>query len=130
MRYGIDTRTERQNRLGSFVRKDYRSDENDIVGQDAQGNATGETITDFVGFSLTGYFLETKYLPDYQDENTKNWWNVWNNTQAAIFGKYMEGQLKDATYVEDDFHYVGNLNDGVSLIEYPEVDDYYVIWNN
>jgi hypothetical protein len=102
----------------------------DTAVKDAQGNATGETITDFVGFSLTGYFLETKYLPDYQDENTKSWWNVWNNTQAAIFGNYMEGQLEDATYVEDDFHYVGNLNDGVSLIEYPEVDDYYVIWEN
>ncbi|MBE6814591.1 MAG: hypothetical protein E7522_03975 [Ruminococcaceae bacterium] len=99
-------------------------------GVDSDGDGVTDTITDFVGFSLTGYILETKYLPNYQDENSKKWWNVWNNTQAAIFGAYMEGQLKDSTYVEDDFHYIGNLNDGVSLIEYPEVDDYYVIWEN
>ena len=104
------------------------SDEYEKVDSDNDG--VTDTVTDFVGFSLTGYILETKYLPTYQDENTKKWWNVWNNTQAAIFGAYMEGQLNDATYVEDDFHYIGNLNDGVSLIEYPEVDDYYVIWEN
>lgn len=97
---------------------------------DNDGDGVTDTVTDLVGFSLTGYILETKYLPNYQDENSKNWWNVWNNTQAAIFGAYMEGQLDEATYVEDDFHYVGNLNDGISLIEYPEVDDYYVVWEN
>ncbi len=110
--------------------KDGKITSDEYVEVDADSDGVTDTVTDFVGFSLTGYFLETKYLPDYQDENTKNWWNVWNNAQAAIFGNYMEGQLKDATYVEDDFHYIGNLNDGVSLIEYPEVDDYYVVWNN
>lgn len=97
---------------------------------DKDGVPGTDTVTDFVGFSLTGYFLETKYLPAYTEENTKSWWNVWNNAQAAIFGSYMEGQLEGATYMPDDFHYIGNINDGVSIIEYPEVDDYYVVWNN
>lgn len=107
----------------------------DVVDEDGNpvdndGVEGTDTVTDLVGFSLTGYFLETQYLPNYQESNTGSGWQVWKNTQAAIFGAYMEGQLNSATYVADDFHYVGNVNDGVSLIEYPEVDDYYVIWNN
>ena len=97
---------------------------------DKDGVPGTDTVTDFVGFSLTGYFLETKYLPNYEANNQGSRWNLWNNTQAAIFGSYMKGQLSEATYVEDDFHYIGNVNDGVSIIEYPEVDDYYVIWEN
>ncbi len=97
---------------------------------DSDGNGVTDTVTDFVGFSLAGYALETKYLKDYNDINKKDWWNVWDNTQTAIFGKYMEGKLKDATYKPDDFHYIGNINDGTSLIEYPETEDYYVVWNN
>ena len=108
--------------------KDVTDGEGNGVDNDGDGNT--DTVTDFVGFSLTGYFLETQYLPNYSDTNSGDWWQVWNNTQAAIFGAYMEGQLNSATYVADDFHYVGNVNDGVSLIEYPEVDDYYVIWEN
>ena len=37
---------------------------------------------------------------------------------------------EDTTYHKDDFRYVGNMKDGYSLIEYPAVDDYYVIWNS
>jgi len=108
--------------------KDVTDGEGNGVDNDGDGNT--DTVTDFVGFSLTGYFLETQYLPNYSDTNSGDWWQVWNNTQAAIFGAYMKGQLNDKTYVPDDFHYIGNVNDGVSLIEYPEVDDYYVIWEN
>lgn len=101
------------------------------VEVDADKDGKTDTITDFVGFSLTGYILETDYLLKYSEYNDDNdWWQVWNNTQTAIFGKYMEGQLANATYKPDDFHYIGNVNDGISLISYPEADDYYVIWKN
>lgn len=102
----------------------------DIV--DAAGEPTGDTVTNLVGFSLTGYYLETEYFENYADENKDEWWKVWNNTQAAIFGSYVKTNFtgQNATYKKDDFHYIGNIKDGISLIEYPEPEDYYVIWEN
>lgn len=101
------------------------------VKVDNDNDGVNDTVTELVGFSLTAYALETDYLPNYQNNNKGKWWQVWQNTQSAIFGAYMGNQLDDEPlYHKDDFHYIGNMNDGVSLIEYPAVDDYYVIWNS
>ncbi len=101
------------------------------VKVDNDNDGVNDTVTELIGFSLTGYALETIYLPEYQKNNKGEWWQVWQNAQADIFGAYMGSKLdEDTTYHKDDFHYIGNMNDGVSLIEYPAVDDYYVIWNS
>ena len=101
------------------------------VKVDNDNDGVNDTVTELIGFSLTGYALETIYLPEYQKNNKGEWWQVWQNAQADIFGAYMGNKLdEDTTYHKDDFHYIGNMNDGYSLIEYPAVDDYYVIWNS
>lgn len=101
----------------------------EVVVKDENNNEV--KVEDLIGFSLTGYALETIYLPEYQNLNKGKWWEIWQNAQADIFGAYMGSKLdKDTTYHKDDFHYIGNMNDGYSLIEYPAVDDYYVIWNS
>ena len=101
------------------------------VKVDNDNDGVNDTVTELVGFSLTGYALEEIYLPNYQQNNKGKWWQIWQNAQADIFGSYMGSQMDtNNTYEKDDFHYIGNMNDGYSLIEYPAVDDYYVIWNS
>jgi hypothetical protein len=102
----------------------------EVVVKDEDNNEV--KVEDLIGFSLTGYAIEEIYLPNYQNnKKTGKWWQVWQNAQADIFGSYMGSQMDtNNTYEKDDFHYIGNMNDGYSLIEYPAVDDYYVIWNS
>ena len=94
------------------------------------GAQTEEEKKEKVGLSLTGYYLETEYIPKYDKYNQGEWWQLWNNTKAAIFGKYMQNEFsQNTTYVADDFKYIGNINEG-DVIEIPEIDDYYTIWKN
>lgn len=94
-------------------------------------NSEVEVDGEKVGLSLTGYFLETVYIPNMEAiENSGKWWDVWDNTRNAIFANYMQGEFNEnPTYYEDDFKFIGNINDG-DYIDYPEIDDYYTIWTN
>ncbi len=84
-----------------------------------------------VGLSLTGYFLETEYIPNMESYEEGEWWQIWSNTKTAIFANYMQGAFgeQERTYVEDDFKFIGNINEGDN-IPYPEVDDYYTVWKD
>lgn len=83
-----------------------------------------------VGLSLTGYYLETEYIPNMEKLESGSWWQIWSNTKTAIFANYMNGAFgeRETTYVKDDFKYVGNMKS--DPIEAPEVDDYYTIWTD
>ncbi|MBE6752248.1 MAG: hypothetical protein E7556_06950 [Ruminococcaceae bacterium] len=84
-----------------------------------------------VGVSLTGYYLETEYIPKMEEYEDGNWWQIWSNTKTAIFANYMQGAFggrEDPTYVPDDFQYYGNMK--ADPIEVPEVDDYFTIWTD
>jgi ketosteroid isomerase-like protein len=84
-----------------------------------------------VGVSLTGWALETNYIPNMESYESGEWWQIWSNTKTAIFANYMQGEFgeRDETYRKEDLKFIGNINDG-DLIEYPEIDDYYTIWTN
>ena len=83
-----------------------------------------------VGLSLTGYYLETEYIPKMESYETGEWWQIWSNTKTAIFAKYMQGAFgeREKTYVKEDFKKIGNMNE--DTIEYPEVEDYVTIWTS
>lgn len=83
-----------------------------------------------VGLSLTGYVLETEYIPRMEAYETGKWWQIWSNTKTAIFAKYMQGAFgeREQTYVKEDFKKIGNMNE--DTIEYPEVEDYVTIWTS
>lgn len=83
-----------------------------------------------VGLSLTGYYLETVYIPQMEEIESGNWWQIWSNAKTAIFASYMNGAFgeRETTYVKDDFKYFGNMK--TDPIEVPEVDDYYTIWTD
>lgn len=82
------------------------------------------------GLSLTGYFLETEYIPKMEEYEEGEWWQIWSNTKTAIFANYMQGAFgeRETTYVKDDFKKIGNMNE--DTIEYPEVEDYVTIWTS
>ncbi|MBE6748805.1 MAG: hypothetical protein E7557_06200 [Ruminococcaceae bacterium] len=92
--------------------------------------ANGQSKEERVGFSLTGYFLETEYIPNMEAYESGSWWQIWSNTKTAIFANYMQGAFgeREKTYVKGDWEYIGNINE--DPIEYPEVDDYFTIWTN
>ena len=83
-----------------------------------------------VGLSLTGYYLETDYIPNMEKIETGDWWKIWSNTKTAIFANYMNGAFgeRETTYVKDDFHFFGNMK--TDPIPVPEVDDYFTIWTD
>ncbi len=83
-----------------------------------------------VGFSLTGYFLETEYIPNMESYEEGAWWQIWSNTKNAFFQNEMQDRFdENPTYVKDDFKYVGNMEAGDSVSP-PPVDDYYTIWTS
>lgn len=93
-------------------------------------NSDVEVDGERVGLSLTGYFLETVYIPQMEELETGEWWQIWSNAKTAIFSSYMNGAFgeREKTYEVDDFKYFGNMK--ANAIEPPEVDDYYVIWSD
>ena len=90
------------------------------------------SASSWAGFlsELTGYYLETEYIPNMEQIETGDWWQIWSNTKTAIFANYMNGAFgeRETTYVKDDFKYFGNMK--TDPIEVPEVDDYYTIWTD
>lgn len=91
--------------------------------------ADGKEITESVsaGFSLTGYFLDTRYNDGAKVDNN-NWYNVWSNIQQFIFNE-ASNAFRERTYVKDDFRWVGNVyaNTGEPV---PSADDVYVVWDS
>ncbi len=82
------------------------------------------------GFSLTGYFLETEYIPKMEqyENGDKKWWNLWTNTKWSLASSSaQEAAAEKPTYVKDDFMFVGNIENGDNIIA-PEIDDYYTVW--
>ncbi len=103
----------------------------DVYQFNADVTVKGENGKDErVGLSLTGYYLETEYIPNMEKLESGSWWQIWSNTKTAIFANYMNGAFgeRETTYVKDDFKYFGNMK--TDPIEVPEVDDYYTIWTD
>ncbi len=101
-------------------------------------NAEVEKDGEPVGFSLAGYAIETDYLPNYQKHtvNATPWWQVWTKTQQALFGAYiknMTDNVKNPTYVKEDFHKIGNIYAGTGNpddLVVPDSDGLYTIWSS
>ena len=101
------------------------------AGDVYQFNADVMVNNERVGVSLTGYCLETEYIPNMEKYEDGEWWQIWSNTKTAIFANYMQGSFggrDNPTYVKDDFKYFGNMKQ--DPIEVPEVDDYFTIWTD
>ncbi len=85
------------------------------------------------GFNIVNWFLETKYLKINEYEGS-GWWNHFINLREVLYKNYMlekiQGQDENVSYYEDDFHYIGNMNDQHTLICPNVTDDDYVIWSN
>lgn len=72
-----------------------------------------------VGFSLTAYIIETKYL--VEKANARSIWDKIAG-MAITSGNYEE------TYDINDWQFVGNTNDESLAVEPPKVDGYYTYW--
>jgi hypothetical protein len=84
-----------------------------------------------VGLSLTGYYLETEYIPNLKSYERGDWWQVWNNTKLAFFQEEMNKHFaENSVYVKEDFKYYGNIFDRNTSIEPPALDEYYSYWVN
>lgn len=85
------------------------------------------------GFNLVNWFLETKYLKINEYEG-QGWWQHFIHLREVLYKDYMlhqvQGKTTGVSYYEDDFHYIGNMNEQHTLISPNVVDDDYVIWSN
>lgn len=101
------------------------------AGDVYQFNSEIEVNGERVGLSLTGYYLETEYIPKLKDYEQGDWWQVWNNTKQSFFQASMNQYFaNNPVYVKDDFKYYGNIFDQSTKIEPPELDEYYSYWVN
>ena len=79
-----------------------------------------------VGFSLTAYFIETQYLKDLSSNDK----GFWQRMKDSFFEGQITGGDYTPTYKEDDWVYLGNLNDKTFNAEPPATDGYYTYWVN
>lgn len=79
-----------------------------------------------VGFSLTAYFIETQYLKELSSGDK----GFWQRMKDSFFEDQITGGGYTPTYKEDDWVYLGNLNDKTFNVEPPETDGYYTYWVN
>lgn len=79
-----------------------------------------------VGFSLTAYFIETRYLKDLSSKDK----GFWQRMKDSFFAGQITGGGYTPTYKEDDWVYLGNLNDKTFNAEPPATDGYYTYWVN
>lgn len=102
-------------------------DEGDVYyfNSEIMGEVDGEKQN--IGVNIANWFLETKYLPAREkEENTI--WDYFFDFRETLYIDYIVNNQK--TYVEDDMHYIGNMNDDPTLMA-PEIEDeLYVIWDN
>ena len=85
-----------------------------------------------VGFSLAGWAIETIYYPNISNLG-KNapWWDVWEQSQQALFGYYVDKvATEDRTYEPDDFHKIGNIYENASEegVALPDTESFYAVW--
>lgn len=83
------------------------------------------------GFSMTAWFMDVKY--DAMVDDTDYGWKLWSAMKDKSYG-FTQDILKKYNfipqdYVEDDFHYVGNIYDGTGG-RLPVIDDFYVVWDS
>lgn len=98
---------------------------NSEVKTDSNGDGKLDNKDKDVGFSLTAYFIETKYLPELTSSDQ----TFWNEMMGRLYSSLITADYTP-TYVEDDWYYIGNLNDGSLNMEPPETDGYYTYWVN
>jgi hypothetical protein len=102
----------------------------EIMGKmtETQNGKTVETEVN-MGVNLVNWFLETKYIKAVDNEN--NFWDYITDFKQTLYYNYLTNTLgNNRTYVLDDMHYIGNLNDD-PLLDAPEVEDeLYVVWDN
>lgn len=79
-----------------------------------------------VGFSLTAYFIETQYLKELSSDDK----GFWQRMKDSFFEGQITGGDYTPTYKEDDWVYLGNLNDKTFNVEPPATDGYYTYWVN
>lgn len=84
-----------------------------------------------MGVNIANWFLETKYIKAVEAENRNNFWSYVTDLKKTLYYNYLSDSLEnDGTYVLDDMHYIGNLNDD-PLVTVPEVEDeLHVVWDN
>lgn len=82
-----------------------------------------------LGVNLVNWYLETKYINAKEDSQT--FWSYIFNFKQSLYYNYLENTLaNNRTYVLDDMHYIGNMNENQTLTP-PEVEDeLYVVWDN
>lgn len=78
------------------------------------------------GFSMTAYFMDVLYNDMVDD--TDYGWRLWSKLKDNAFG-FAQSTFMPQDYVEDDFHYVGNIYEGTGG-RLPVIDDFYVVWDS
>ena len=75
---------------------------------------------------MTAYFMDVIYndMVDNQDYG----WKLWSKLKDNAFG-FAQSTFMPQDYVEDDFHYVGNIYEGTGG-RLPIIDDFYVVWDS
>ena len=93
------------------------ADAGDVYYFNSEVKNNGENV----GFSLTAYMVETKYIKKMSSAS-----GIWNKiaSTAITSGSYTE------IYDINDWQFVGNTNDGSLSVEPPKVDGYYTYWVN
>ena len=80
---------------------------------------------------MTAWFMDVKY--DAMVDDTDYGWKLWSAMKDKSYG-FTQDILKKYNfipqdYVEDDFHYVGNIYEGTGG-RLPVIDDFYVVWDS
>ena len=82
-----------------------------------------------LGVNLVNWFLETKYVGAREDSQT--FWSYLLDFKTSLYYTYLKNQLENnRTYVLDDMHYIGNMNESPTLTSPNTEDELYVIWDN
>ncbi len=91
------------------------------------GEVDGEEAN--IGVNLVNWFLETKYYPASKAE--VDIWDYIFNLKETLYTSYIDSMIaENGNYVEDDMHYIGNMNDDPTLMAPDTEDELYVIWDN
>ena len=98
--------------------------------ENTQVPRAGEQSGENIGINLVNWFLETKYFPVASKSNNSVW-SYLLDFRKTLYIDYIANTLaNDKTYVEDDMHFIGNMNEDPTLVP-PEIEnDLYVIWDN
>ncbi len=102
----------------------------DVYYFNSQVPAIGSTKSDeTTGFSLSAWFMDVKYQSLYGNDDGLNAFEKFKNNAFGGARGLFEKYLGQADYVNDDFHYVGNIYDGTGG-RVPNFNDFYVVWDS